>query len=53
MESLVNFYYIDIDKCLDIEYESNYEFIDINDIDSALPYQKSIRVIYRRNKKRT
>lgn len=40
MESLANFYYVDIDKYLNIECESNYEFIDINDIEFALPYQK-------------
>ena len=40
IESLSNFYYIDIDKYLDIECESSYEFIDINNINIPLPYQK-------------
>jgi 8-oxo-dGTP pyrophosphatase MutT (NUDIX family) len=40
MESLANFYYIDIDKYLDIESESSYEFIDIDKIEFALPYQQ-------------
>ena len=40
MESLAHFYYIDIDEYLDIKCESSYEFIDINDINLPLPYQK-------------
>ena len=40
IESLANFYYIDIDKYLDIECESSYELIDINNINIPLPYQK-------------
>ena len=40
IESLANFYYIDIDKYLDIECESSYEFIDVNNINIPLPYQK-------------
>lgn len=52
MESLANFYYVDIDKYLDIECESNYEFIDINDIEFKLPYQKkAFEILMKETKK--
>ena len=40
MESLANFYLFEIDKFLDIECESGYEFVDINKLNLPLPYQK-------------
>ena len=46
MESLANFYSIDIDEYLDIETESEYFFIDINELDLPLPYQKKAIEIY-------
>ncbi len=47
MDSLANFYLIDIDKYIDGEYESTYEFIDINEIDLPLPYQKKALEMYK------
>jgi 8-oxo-dGTP pyrophosphatase MutT (NUDIX family) len=40
IESLAHFYLIDIDKFLDKESESDYEFIEVDKLDMALPYQK-------------
>ncbi len=52
MESLANFYLIDIDKYLDGEYESTYSFIDINEIILPLPYQNKALELYKNlNKK--
>jgi hypothetical protein len=52
MESLANYYLIDIDKYLDGEYESTYSFIDINEIILPLPYQNKALELYKNlNKK--
>ncbi len=39
MESLANFYLIDVDKFLDIKSEGSYEFVDIDKLVLPLPYQ--------------
>lgn len=46
MESLANFYSINIDEYLDVETESEYFFIDINELDLPLPYQRKAIEIY-------
>ncbi len=40
IESLAHFYLIEIDKFLDINSESGYEFIEVNKLNLPLPYQK-------------
>ena len=46
MESLANFYLVDIDEYLDIECESYYEFVDIDKLELPLPYQnKAIEIL--------
>ena len=47
MESLANFYTIDIDKFVEIETEGNYEFIDINEVDLPLPYHKKALELFK------
>ena len=47
MESLANFYTIDIDKTIDMETEGNYEFIDIDEIDLPLPYHKKALELFK------
>ena len=47
MESLANFYTIDIDKYVDMETEGNYEFIDINELDLPLPYHKKALELFK------
>ena len=47
MESLANFYTIDIDKFVEMETEGNYEFIDINEIDLPLPYHKKALELFK------
>lgn len=47
MESLANFYLMDVDKYLDGEFESIYEFIDIDKIDLPLPYQKKALELFK------
>ena len=47
MESLANFYTIDIDKYVEMETEGNYEFIDINEIDLPLPYHKKALELFK------
>lgn len=47
MESLANFYTIDIDKFVEMETEGNYEFIDINEVDLPLPYHKKALELFK------
>ena len=47
MESLANFYTIDIDKFVEMETEGNYEFIDINEVDLPLPYHNKALELFK------
>ena len=47
MESLANFYLIDIDKFLDVESEGDYEFIDTDKLVLPLPYQNKAFELYK------
>ena len=47
MESLAHFYTIEIDKCVDMEREGNYEFIDIEKLDLPLPYHKKALELFK------
>ena len=40
MESLANFYILEIDEFKNIEHESEYKYIDIDKVNLPLPYQK-------------
>lgn len=46
MESLANFYLVDIDEYLDIECESYYEFVDIDKLELPLPYQNEVLELF-------
>ena len=49
MESLAHFYTIDIDEYLkDIETEGKYSFVNINELDLPLPYQKEALKEYKK-----
>ena len=46
MDSLANFYLFEIDKFLNIECESKYEFVNIDELILPLPYQKKALEIF-------
>ncbi len=52
MESLANFYILEIDEFKEIKHESEYKYIDINKVDLPLPYQKeAIKLFIKKYKK--
>lgn len=50
LESLANFYTIDIEGYLDVECESQYEFVDIHKLDLPLPYQRKALELFLKEK---
>lgn len=48
--SLANFYTIDIEGYLDVECESQYEFVDIHKLDLPLPYQRKALELFLKEK---